>query len=445
MTLRNDSPKRQPETTARNDSPKQQRAMTARDPATLSSCGLSGGVAPVADGSVYFDQPNRMGMLRIRISIWLLAVLILAPAARAQSSDRGFSGSLDASLARRSNGAPYMEHTFDVQGARQIVVRMTSSDFDTVLILRSPSGVETTNDDYEGSQSVSQLTEWASEPGQWVIRASSYAEGGYGDYSVDVALGDEVRFAEVEGRLEPQDEQMVKGERVDVYPISIDGNDRLVVELFSMGFDGFLSIQLPDGRYERNDDAVAENTTLARVGPLVGAGEYQVYVTSVGAGLYGAYDLRFIRTDPGYVPPELAPVSLGPPIEAGMRVVRGPDWKWEDQDGNSAGTVTGPATDAGWWQVDWDDAEANIYRWGVSGAYDLAIISPVDPQAVTAGDMVRVRADVAEFEDVDADVVAQAGNKLEVESVESDGLVIRLPGGRSALVATDIIELVYGG
>jgi len=56
--------------------------------------------------------------------------------------------------------------------------------------------------------------------------------------------------------------------------------------------------------------------------------------------------------------------SSMPPLDAGDEVVRGPDWKWSDQDGG-AGTV-GEVTEvlpgtAGWLGVKWPSGRKNWY------------------------------------------------------------------------------------
>ena len=58
--------------------------------------------------------------------------------------------------------------------------------------------------------------------------------------------------------------------------------------------------------------------------------------------------------------------------EVGVRVRRGPDWKWGDQDGNGLGT-TQSNDDTGWIRVKWDHGESNSYRIGKDGAYDLVV------------------------------------------------------------------------
>ena len=70
-------------------------------------------------------------------------------------------------------------------------------------------------------------------------------------------------------------------------------------------------------------------------------------------------------------------------LSKGMRIRRGKDWKWGDQDGGTKclGTVIGWAGEVGasdnWVKVRWDNNCLNNYRWGAEGAYDLEIIPAV--------------------------------------------------------------------
>jgi hypothetical protein len=61
----------------------------------------------------------------------------------------------------------------------------------------------------------------------------------------------------------------------------------------------------------------------------------------------------------------------------GMRVMRGPDWKWGDQDGGmgSIGTVTDKKSDDGWVSVKWDSNSTNNYRIGGEGKFDLVEVA----------------------------------------------------------------------
>ena len=64
----------------------------------------------------------------------------------------------------------------------------------------------------------------------------------------------------------------------------------------------------------------------------------------------------------------------------GVRVTRGVDWKWRDQDGTpyGCGTVTGELRN-GWIEVQWDHGGANSYRMGAEGKYDLQLAKDSQP------------------------------------------------------------------
>ena len=70
-------------------------------------------------------------------------------------------------------------------------------------------------------------------------------------------------------------------------------------------------------------------------------------------------------------------LSNGPCAMAdGLRVVRGPDWEWGDQDGGEGyvGTVVGLEGGGGAVVVQWDTGQRCRYRCGEQGKYDLRIL-----------------------------------------------------------------------
>ncbi|KAI1295344.1 E3 ubiquitin-protein ligase HECTD1 [Halotydeus destructor] len=62
----------------------------------------------------------------------------------------------------------------------------------------------------------------------------------------------------------------------------------------------------------------------------------------------------------------------------GARVMRGPDWKWRDQDGSPSGSgiITGELHN-GWIDVTWEHGGSNSYRMGAEGKFDLRLVSPL--------------------------------------------------------------------
>ena len=66
-------------------------------------------------------------------------------------------------------------------------------------------------------------------------------------------------------------------------------------------------------------------------------------------------------------------VNLQKQIVAGARVVRGGDWKWQNQDDLKAeGTVISEMQN-GWVEVYWDNGAFNLYRMGAEGKFDLSL------------------------------------------------------------------------
>ncbi|XP_052100801.1 uncharacterized protein LOC127734816 [Mytilus californianus] len=60
-------------------------------------------------------------------------------------------------------------------------------------------------------------------------------------------------------------------------------------------------------------------------------------------------------------------------MEVGLRVRRGPDWMWGDQDGFGTGTVIGHKS-RGYVRVKWDCGNVGRYRHGAQNAHDLVVV-----------------------------------------------------------------------
>ncbi|KAK7115958.1 uncharacterized protein [Littorina saxatilis] len=64
-------------------------------------------------------------------------------------------------------------------------------------------------------------------------------------------------------------------------------------------------------------------------------------------------------------------VKGGELLALGTRVVRGPDWKWKNQDTDGPGTVIQHSKKDNWIYVKWDNGVHNAYRYGQEGASDI--------------------------------------------------------------------------
>jgi hypothetical protein len=106
----------------------------------------------------------------------------------------------------------------------------------------------------------------------------------------------------------------------------------------------------------------------------------------------------------------------------GMRVVRGPDWKWGNQDGDppGVGRVQADLTD-GWVDVKWESGSSNRYRMGAQGAYDLQLESnQVAGERASADALAEVENDMEGLATNETD--ERDGNRRHVHpSVQCDG------------------------
>lgn len=76
---------------------------------------------------------------------------------------------------------------------------------------------------------------------------------------------------------------------------------------------------------------------------------------------------------------ETKPHTVVMPV-LGSRMMRGPDWKWGEQDGGGNGTIVGTGGKPQWVQVHWDGGQENDYRYGAAGKFDVEVIDGFLPQ-----------------------------------------------------------------
>lgn len=82
--------------------------------------------------------------------------------------------------------------TYSVHGTsgERLVADLFSTAFDTYLLLVSPSGEVTDNDDHEGSTNRSRIDTVLDESGEWTVVVTSYSAGETGAYQLSVSTGD---------------------------------------------------------------------------------------------------------------------------------------------------------------------------------------------------------------------------------------------------------------
>ncbi|HEX9951182.1 MAG TPA: pre-peptidase C-terminal domain-containing protein [Rubricoccaceae bacterium] len=104
-----------------------------------------------------------------------------------------FRGELDARDQRLSSGEYTEVHTFDGDAGEPVRIEMTSSAFDTYLLVESPSGEQVENDDYDGAQDRSVVEFTMPESGRYRVTATSYRADETGAYTLRVSQADAMR------------------------------------------------------------------------------------------------------------------------------------------------------------------------------------------------------------------------------------------------------------
>lgn len=107
--------------------------------------------------------------------------------------ERTITGTLSADDQRLASGEFMDIHTFDGVAGEPVRIELTSDAFDTYLIVRSPSGEQLDNDDFEGSQSRSVVEFSIRESGRYRVQATSYRAGEVGPYELRLSQADALR------------------------------------------------------------------------------------------------------------------------------------------------------------------------------------------------------------------------------------------------------------
>ena len=199
-----------------------------------------------------------------------------------------------------ASGELYDVHEVPLQVGQSLTADLRSSDFDTYLIVRSPSGQATENDDHEGSTDRSRVQIEATEAGTWQVLATTFQKGMEGAYTVDIEVGGAATTAppsrpsgvrRESGRLQSGDQTLSSGEFVDQYTFTGTAGEEVIIDLRSSEFDPYLLVRGPNDEQEDNDDYEGDvNRSFVRFS-LPSSGSYRVAVTSYKAGEEGAYDL----------------------------------------------------------------------------------------------------------------------------------------------------------
>lgn len=220
---------------------------------------------------------------------------------------------ISGSLSERSSILPaddsyFNAYSFDGQAGQQVLIEMSSGDFDAYLILIGPEGESIGQDDDSGGGTNSRLIATLPASGRYTILANTYSAGETGDYSLRAATTS-ARTTQTPGttRPTPQEgvilrEQGVLGENsqvlqqdgslYDEYQFQGRQGQRVTISMESSEFDTYLLLVDPNGQLvDQNDDGSEGSTNSQLVVTLPANGIYTVIANAYDSAGRGRYTL----------------------------------------------------------------------------------------------------------------------------------------------------------
>lgn len=194
------------------------------------------------------------------------------------------------------------------QAGQRVAIEMRSSELDAYIIMRSPEGTQTDNDDFEGLGTNSRIEMTLAETGEYHVFATTFRPGESGAYEIVVtdlsarreaaapptaaAAGNVGSDRPINGSLAGSDPTMQEGQHYDLYTFNGRRGQNVSIDLTSSTFDTFMMLIFPSGEGVEDDDGIAGTTNSRISGGLPEDGEYTVVVSSYSPGATGAYQLR---------------------------------------------------------------------------------------------------------------------------------------------------------
>lgn len=201
--------------------------------------------------------------------------------------------------------------TLQARAGQHVQIALSSDDFDPVLSITGPGGFSVENDDGPDGTLNSFIAIRLPSDGTYQLTVSSYENSGSGTYRLatldtanPVPAGVQARAIGVgeaiTGVLAHSDAARPGGQSIDYYRFAGRQGQRVTFDLESDQFDTYLTLYLPGGQSEENDDRRGpEDTNSGLSITLPADGTYTIGASSFARGEFGRYTLRTSQTPAG--------------------------------------------------------------------------------------------------------------------------------------------------
>jgi len=205
---------------------------------------------------------------------------------------------------------------------QRLVARMRADDFDSYLIIRSPSGTDIENDDYPDTRnSMAEVT--ITETGVYQIIATSYDANVTGSYSLEISklfsVGqtlNDLSGSLLNELLSTGSRQQDAGSYAHAVEFLAQQGQSLDAVMRSREFDSFLYLYGPAGLIQSNDDFESGNSDSRITATLAATGTYVLTASSYAADSTGQFTLAINRPETPAAPaptPEPEPEPIPEP------------------------------------------------------------------------------------------------------------------------------------
>lgn len=199
-------------------------------------------------------------------------------------------GSLTANDKKNNDGSYFEEFRFTGSRGQTATIELTSSNFDTWLVVYGPDGERVgSNDDHVGAGRNS-LLRLEIVDGEYRVKVTSHSEGETGDFRLSITSAAHPEPIVERGALTKNDTKLKDGEFYEQFKFTGPNGERATIDLRSGDFNTYLSLTGPDGEKIRNNDREDGNTNSLLQFDLTD-GEYSVTVTSHQRGETGEFEL----------------------------------------------------------------------------------------------------------------------------------------------------------
>ncbi len=215
---------------------------------------------------------------------------------------------------------------YRIQGTpgQELRATLSSSDFDTYLMVIGPGEERKENDDLEGRPGESEVQMTLAESGEYRVVVTSYEPAESGNYALTIDQRATVRTVQqgrdvtelsigsrVSGALSEGDTKLANGEYRDMFVFEGTAGESVSVAMRSQSFDTYVGLITPSGEQLDNDDWEGSQRESRVDYVLDQTGRYRVMATSYQPDESGAYEIELTR-GPSASPTVSANSGLGP-------------------------------------------------------------------------------------------------------------------------------------